>query len=110
MSNFLLSKSLNKLLSYENTKCNCISHPNYIIQNKGNQNTILIEKYRYLINKKYFVRGSMFLCSSLTFRKILNFIKQDYKPYIFNNMYDTNCVNEKMSPIHFLERLFGMIR
>ena len=110
LSNFLLGKSLNKLLSYENNKCNCISHPEYVIQNKGNQNTILIEKYRYLINKKYFVRGSMFLCSSLTFKKMLNFIKRDYKPYIFNNMYDTNCVNEKKSPIHFLERLFGMIR
>lgn len=110
LSNFLLGKSLNKLLSYESNKCNCISHPEYVIQNKGNQNTILMDKYRYIINKKYFVRGSMFLCSSLTFKKMLNFIKRDYKPYIFNNMYDTNCVNEKKSPIHFLERLFGMIR
>ena len=110
ITDFLFSKNLIKLVKKQNKDCNCISHPEYIYKNNANQNSILMEKYRFILKKKYFVRGTMFFCNIKIFNKVLNFVKKDYRQYLFNNMYDTNAVNEKRSPVHFLERIFGMIR
>ena len=108
-TNFLFSKPVDEIKLHKNNNCNCISHPEYIVWNKGNQNTKLMKKYIKILNYTYFVKGSIFFCDSIIFDKILNFVKENHKPYLFNNMYDTNCINESNSPVHFLERLFGMI-
>ena len=34
----------------------------------------------------------------------------DYKSFIFNNLYENNTINFDNSPTHFLERLFGIIK
>jgi hypothetical protein len=34
----------------------------------------------------------------------------NFREYILNNLYDNNCTFHDHSPIHFLERLFGIIK
>lgn len=108
-ANFLFSKRIDEIKLHKSDDCNCISHPEYVVWNKGNQNTKLMKKYCRILKYNNFVKGSIFFCDSIIFDKILNFVKANHKPYLFNNMYDTNCINEYNSPVHFLERLFGMI-
>ena len=73
-------------------------------------NKQLIEKYNNFIDKKYFIAGTMFFCKKELFEKMSNFIQENnFKQFLFNNMYDTNNIIIN-SPIHFLERLFGIIQ
>ena len=70
----------------------------------------LIIKYNNFIDKKYFIAGTMFFCKKELFEKMSIFIQENnFKQFLFNNMYDTNAI-VKNSPIHFLERLFGIIK
>jgi hypothetical protein len=81
---------------------------NYDIFNK-----ILIERYKDEIDKKkqLFVAGTIFLSESIVFDNVINFIKKNnYHSFLLNNMYENNSVNMDNSPIHFLERLFGVIQ
>lgn len=67
-------------------------------------------KYSEKINNKYFVKGSIYYCNKIIFDKIIVFIKlNDYRQYFTNNLYDSNIINIGNSPIHWLERLFGII-
>ena len=109
LTDFLLNERLENKLYFKDS-CNCIGHESYIVKNANSQCIYLLKKYDKIINKSNsFVKGTIFLCKSILFDKILNFIKQKYNPYLFNNLYDTNAINEEKSNIHFLERLFGMI-
>jgi hypothetical protein len=68
--------------------------------------------HKSYINKNKFAAGSIFYTSNDVYKKIINFIKcSNYRSFFFlNNMYDHNFVNLETSPIHFLERLFGVIK
>ena len=94
--------------------CNCLTQPKYIID--INEDGIkkhckyLKNMYKSYINKNKFAAGSIFYTSNDIYIKIINFVKcNNYRSFFLNNMYDTNIVNFETSPIHFLERLFGMI-
>lgn len=71
----------------------------------------LINSNKSVINSnKLFVPSTIFLTEKKTITNILEFIeKNNYKSYFLNNMYDPNHINIVQSPIHFLERLFGVI-
>jgi hypothetical protein len=71
----------------------------------------LINSNKSIINSnKLFVPSTIFLTEKKTITNILEFIeKNNYKSYFLNNMYDPNHINIVQSPIHFLERLFGVI-
>ena len=73
---------------------------------------LLIIKYQnYIDINKYFIGATMFFSDKIVFDKIIDFIKNNnYRSYFINNLYDTNSVNKLASPVHFLERLFGLIR
>ena len=75
-------------------------------------NSELIYKFNDYINfENLFVIGTIFYTDSATFDIVLNFIKNnDYHAYLLNNMYDNNCTFFNDSYIHFLERLFGVIK
>lgn len=114
----LLFSNVEELLE-KRVNCNCIGH-GYInikklhnrINNKkeGFWCDKLINKYKKYINKELFIYYSIFLCEKIVLNKMIEFIsKNNYRSYFLNNMYDTNEVNVEQSPIHFLERLFGMI-
>lgn len=111
LTSFLLSKTLNQILKLKNNQCNCISHDKYYYHDSNKLNYLLLDKYSNLIdNKKLFVRGTIFFSEYIVFDNVLNFIKDNFRTYLFNNMYDTNMIIMYKSPVHFIERLFGIIK
>jgi hypothetical protein len=113
-TNYLLNKDLSKLKTLLiDSKMNTIGHPNYIgsIETDKFYNSLLMIKYQNYVNiNKNFIGGTMFFCHKITFDKIIDFMKNNnYKSYFTNNLYDTNSVNKLASPVHFIERLFGLI-
>jgi hypothetical protein len=119
-SDFIWFNDLNDYLFSNNfdifEKCNCVGHPDYylsIYDKKSFENKTLEKlkiKYYDKINKKYFVKGSIFYCKKDIFDKVINFmLNNNYRQYFTNNLYDSNIINITNSPIHWLERLFGII-
>ena len=114
LTNFLLSNNLSNLKKKLNKNiCNCVGEDSYYLSidddifNKRN-----ITKYINSLDiNKLFVRGTIFFTDNETFVKVIDFIKNnDYKSFIFNNLYENNSINLNYSPTHFLERLFGIIK
>ena len=114
LTNFLLSNNLSTLKKKLNKKiCNCVGPDNYYLSiNDDIFNKRNVEKYINSLDiNKLFVRGTIFFTDNETFVKVIDFIKNnDYKSFIFNNLYENNSINLNYSPTHFLERLFGIIK
>ena len=114
LTNFLLYKPLEFMIKkYKTNLTNCIGNPNHYknIDNADPFNKILMNKYKNEINKKYFVAGTIFLTENIIFDSIIKFVKNNnYNSYLLNNMYENNLINYDNSPIHFLERMFGIIK
>lgn len=113
LTDFLLTKNINSLLSLKNENCNCIcNNTNYMKIKDDIFNSELVYKFNNYINfENLFVIGTVFYTDSITFDAILNFMKNnDYHAYLLNNMYDNNRIVYKKSYVHFLERLFGIIK
>jgi len=112
LTNYLLSVPLNRLLACGIKNCNCIGHYNYYMSlNEDRFNNELKLRYLLDINVTYkFVAGTIFYCPSIVFDKTLEFMIRNYKSYLFNNLYENNSINMQKSPIHFLERVFGIIK
>jgi len=112
-TSFLLNKShsiLYNLFKENQTKSNCLTDPRFMFIYDTSYNKITYNKYNHYLNKQYFAAGSVFYCERSTFDKVVDFIKNnDFKQFFLNNMYDPNWINIDNSPIHFIERLFGMI-
>lgn len=112
LTTYLLSTPLETLLLCKQKNCNCIGHPDYYIPlNEDKFNNELKLRYISELNVKYcFVGGTIFYCPANVFDKTLQFMKANYKSYLFNNLYENNSINTNNSPIHFLERIFGVIK
>ena len=114
LTNFVLSSDLALLKNKLNKNMsNCLGPYNYFIAiNDDEFNKRNIIKYAdFLDVNKKFVKGTIFFTEHVIFMKVLNFIKNyDFKSYIFNNLYENNCINYNFSPTHFLERVFGIIK
>jgi hypothetical protein len=92
---------------------NCVGPDDYYLSiNDDIFNKRNVTKYVNLLDlNKKFVRGTIFFTEHKTFAKVIDFIKNnDYKSFIFNNLYENNSINLNYSPTHFLERLFGIIK
>ena len=111
LTNYLLSASLNVLIKNINNKCNCIGS-GYKSLFSDNFNKDLVNKSSTKINSDYyFVPGTIFYTRDVVFLKVLDFMKtNNYRAYLLNNLYENNSINVNYSPIHFLERLFGIIK
>jgi len=112
LTKFLLSIPLNKLVSFQKNNCHCIGNKNYYIPLKNDDfNQYLITQHKEKINiNNDFVAGTIFYCKSVVLKKVLKFMENNnYKSYLLNNLYENNSINKNYSPIHFLERLFGVI-
>jgi hypothetical protein len=97
---------------YQGYLSNCIGEPNYYINLQMDKfNNLLKQKHISKIDiNKQFVGGTIFYAPSLVFDNVLNFVKNNnYRSYLLNNLYENNTINRDFSPIHFLERLFGVI-
>jgi hypothetical protein len=104
---------LNKLLENQTNYCNCIGHPNYYItlSNDIFNNELHIKYSNYLNANNSFVGGTIFYTTSDVIIEVINFIKKNnLRSYFLNNLYENNCINKDYSPIHFIERLFGVIK
>jgi hypothetical protein len=112
LTNYVLSCPLDTLLLSKNKICNCIGHKDYYIPlNEDKFNNELKLRYVSELNLKYyFVGGTIFYSPSTAFDKTLRFMKNNYKSYLFNTLYENNSININNSPIHFLERVFGVIK
>lgn len=111
LTNFLLNVPIFELVNKKTLKSNCVGDIDYYAKDKNpNINAEILNKYKNYIEDKYFIRGSMFYCDKNVFSKIMELIKKDYKLYFNNNLYDTNNINFTNSPVHALERLFGIIK
>ncbi len=118
--NFLLLQPLENVLKFKTPYCNCIGNQKHymsIVFQKNirydKHNKVLLEKYKYEFDsfKRLFVAGTIFLSESIVFDSVINFMKRNnYHSFLLNNLYENNSVNMDNSPIHFLERLFGVIQ
>jgi hypothetical protein len=112
LTNYLLSNSISQLNYNNQNQCNCIGYPDYLtyLDNDIYNNELKIEHASVINKNKYFIAGTIFYTRSEIFDKMIDFIKtENYKCYLLNNMYENNSINQDYSPIHFLERLFGVI-
>ena len=113
LTDYILSMPLNKLLENKTNYCNCIGNPNYYITLSDDIfNNELFIKYADNLNiTNVFVGGTIFYTNSDVLIQVINFIKKNnYRSYFLNNLYENNCINKDYSPIHFIERLFGVIK
>jgi hypothetical protein len=113
LTDYLLEIPLNELVEKKHKYCNCIGYDKYYIYlNEDLFNKLnLMETSSFLDTKKCFVGGTIFYCPNEVFHKTVEFIKKtNFHSYLFNNLYENNSINQYYSPIHFLERVFGIIR
>ena len=112
LTNYLLSNSISQLNYNNQNQSNCIGCPGYwnYLDNDIYNNELKIEHASVINKNNYFIAGTIFYTRSEIFDKMIDFIKtENYKCYLLNNMYENNSINQDYSPIHFLERLFGVI-
>jgi hypothetical protein len=112
LTRHLLSTPLKTLITKKHKDCNCIGFPdNYISLSADVYNSTILSRYKSQMNKSTFVAGTIFYTTGLVFDSVLKFIKtNNYKEYLLNNLYENNTINKDYSPIHFLERVFGIIQ
>lgn len=112
LTDFLLSEPIENLLMKKKRDCNCIGHDDHYIELKNDRwvKISLINNNSYMDVKKKFVAGTIFYADNRIFDAVLNFMKKrSTNSYFLNNLYENNSINSDFSPIHFLERVFGII-
>ena len=112
LTSYLLDKTLSELVNEKNSNCNCVCHPNYYLSlNNDIYNNKLKNQYINNIDiNKEFVSGTIFYTNHDVLNKVLELIKNNnYRSFLLNNLYENNSINNDYSPIHFLERMFGVI-
>jgi hypothetical protein len=110
-TNFLLKVPINVLITQQMENSHCIGYT-YIDNSQEMINSEIKKLYQSQINMNYlFVPGSIFYTNNIVFNAVLSLMKNiSYRAFFLNNLYDTNAINDNFSPIHFLERLFGIIK
>ena len=112
LTNYLLTKRLDKLILQKRPDCHCVGHNKYYINlfSDPYNNDLKMKHISQIYPKNTFVGGTIFYSPSDPFNKVVELMKKNYKIYLFNNLYENNSINRENSPIHFLERLFGTIK
>jgi hypothetical protein len=112
LTTYILSIPLKSLLLQKQHNSNCIGHTNYytILDNDIYNKQLLFNHFNSINISNTFIAGTIFCCENITMQKVCEFVKNNnFKCYLFNNLYENNSINKNYSPIHFLERLFGII-
>lgn len=112
LTRYLLSTPLKTLIKNKHNDCNCIGFPdNYISLTDDIYNKTILLRYKSQMKLNTFVAGTIFYTTGVVFDSVLKFIKtNNYTEYLLNNLYENNSINKDYSPIHFLERVFGIIK
>ena len=111
LTKYLLSMPLKTLIKNKHNDCNCIGFPdNYVSLTNDSYNKTILARYKSQMKRTTFVAGTIFYATNIVFDSVLQFIKtHNYREYLLNNLYENNSINKDYSPIHFLERVFGII-
>lgn len=112
LTDFLLTNPLSYVLVNKNNMCNCICPEKYYMNLKDDKfnRKLIINSLDKIDERKVFVAGTIFYCRKIVFDKVIKFVRENnFKSYLLNNLYENNSINVDFSPIHFLERLFGVI-
>jgi hypothetical protein len=109
---FLLNKSTQELKHMLlNHSSNCVGYSYKDIDRETIHCIKLLNTYQPYFDKKEYVLYTFFFTNMCVIDKIIDFIKDNhYLGYFMNNLYDTNTILMDNSPVHFLERLFGIIK
>jgi hypothetical protein len=113
LTTFVLTHTMKEMAKMKRHDCNCVGHPDYYIPLSNDIfNTELFIKHASKLNTEHcFVGGTIFYCPGEVFAETIQFIKKNqYRSYILNNLYENNCINKSYSPIHFIERLYGVLK
>jgi len=112
LTRYLLSIPLKTLIKNKHDDCNCIGFPdNYISLSDDIFNKTILLHYKSQMKLNTFVAGTIFYTTDVVFNSVLKFIKTtNHREYLLNNLYENNSINKDYSPIHFLERVFGIIQ
>jgi hypothetical protein len=113
LTNYLLNKPLTKLLLDKKPNSNSIGHPDYYMDLFEDffNNELKIKYAENIYSTKFFVAGTIFYSPANVMDAVMEFIKNNnFRSFFLNNLYENNTINKEFSPIHFLERLFGVIR
>jgi hypothetical protein len=102
---------LKTLIKTKRDDCNCIGFPdNYVSLSDDIYNKTILSRYKSQMKLNTFVAGTIFYTTDVVFDNVLRFMKtNNYREYLLNNLYENNSINKDYSPIHFLERVFGII-
>jgi len=111
LTRYLLTTPLKQLITNKHNDCNCVGFPeNYASITNDIYNNPILSRYKSQTKMNTFVAGTIFYTTGIVFDAVLQFIKtNNYREYLLNNLYENNSINKDYSPIHFLERLFGII-
>jgi len=96
------------LLLQENHNSSTIGFK-YIKNKHDSFNKGLKLQFSNMLVHNEFVPGTIFLIKKESMNKVLNFLQDNYKTVITQNMYDSNSLNRDYSYVHFMERLFGFV-
>lgn len=113
LTDYLLKTPIEKIISSKQTMCNCVGPvETYIKLSDDIFNDKLKKEYSNAINiNNYFIGGTIFYTENHVFNKVVDFVKNNnYRSFLLNTLYENNTINQTCSPIHFLERLFGVIK
>lgn len=110
LTKFLLSVPLSELVMNQRDDCNCIGSRYKFLKYDIFNETLIEENLSKINSNSSFVNGTIFYTTNIVFKTVLDFIKNNnYKAYLLNNLYENNSINKDYSPVHFVERLYGII-
>ena len=112
LTDYVLSMPVAKLKKHRTSGCNCVGHPELYKRLKDDKfNKELVTRHRKELNEDgSFVMGTIFYTEERIINAVIEFVRRNPRPYMLNNLYENNSINQRFSPIHFLERLFGTIQ
>jgi len=114
LTDYLLCSPLEELINNglsHNSNCIGFDECYHDLHNDNFNNKLKNDNITIIDVNKKFVAGTIFYTTDEVFDKVLEFIKKNnYRAYLLNNLYENNSINQMFSPIHFLERLFGVIK
>jgi len=113
LTGYVLSVPINILLKEKIVGSNTIGNVKYYIRLKeDNFNKDLYMKHEGIIDEgKIFIGATIFYIRGSKMEDVIKFVKDNnYRGYMLNNMYDSNRIVIDRSHVHFLERLFGVMK
>ena len=108
---YLLRSPIKELITYSKDNSNCIGY-SYLDISTEAYNNYINNLYKSDINVNFsYVPGSVFYTNNVVMIRVLSVLKNISFRYLFlNYLYDATAINDHFTHVHFLERLFGIVK